>query len=287
MSILKNSYLHFLILFLFSKFEASLEDELASLQSCLDGFEVHRDKIIRTEDSIDMGAKFLGEIDVDSRIGCQKWCCESKHCDVFVFEEKKPGSCYLFHCGPPGDFKCKFTNHSNYSSAVLTNYDLQKAAALEEESHRNQQEHELQSLRRLDSPGREYNSYFGDTVSTTSTSTPEPFRHRTTTSTSTTSAPIKGPTCNRNQFECRSNEDCIAIYNVCDGIPQCPDGSDEAAELRCPPERTTLAPAPKPPFESAVALLPELIQLRYQQMIEQQQQQQQQQHGQVIRKFEN
>ena len=40
--------------------------------------------------------------------------------------------------------------------------------------------------------------------------------------------------CSRYQFECRTSGECIAIYNACDGIPQCADGSDEAAELGCP-----------------------------------------------------
>lgn len=30
------------------------------------------------------------------------------------------GSCFLFHCGLPDDFRCKFTSHSNYTSGVLT-----------------------------------------------------------------------------------------------------------------------------------------------------------------------
>lgn len=37
---------------------------------------------------------------------------------VFLFLQNS-GSCYLFHCGPPEDFKCKFTHHVNYTSAVL------------------------------------------------------------------------------------------------------------------------------------------------------------------------
>jgi hypothetical protein len=58
------------------------------LQVCLDGFVVHKDKIIRTQDSRNMGAKYLTVIDVEARIDCMKWCCETEHCDVFIFEEK-------------------------------------------------------------------------------------------------------------------------------------------------------------------------------------------------------
>jgi len=39
--------------------------------------------------------------------------------------------------------------------------------------------------------------------------------------------------CLHYQFECRNNSECIAIYNVCDGITQCSDGSDEAVDLQC------------------------------------------------------
>lgn len=38
--------------------------------------------------------------------------------------------------------------------------------------------------------------------------------------------------CSRFQFQCRNGEECIAIYDVCNGIPQCKDGSDEGKE--CP-----------------------------------------------------
>lgn len=59
--------------------------------------------------------------------------------------------------------------------------------------------------------------------------------------------------CTRNQYECRSSGDCIAIYNVCDGIPQCADGSDEAADLICPTEKPTAPPiipmVPHPPVD--------------------------------------
>ncbi|KAJ9600617.1 hypothetical protein L9F63_026246, partial [Diploptera punctata] len=40
--------------------------------------------------------------------------------------------------------------------------------------------------------------------------------------------------------ECHSSGECIAIYNACDGIPQCADGSDEALELDCPDLGRTL-----------------------------------------------
>ncbi|KAJ8963701.1 hypothetical protein NQ317_009789 [Molorchus minor] len=108
------------------------------LQTCIDNFNVHRDKIIRTQDSQNMGAKYLNEIDLGSREECLRLCCETDNCDVFVFEEKvclmiikymfrkncrfseEFWELLLFHCGPPEDFKCKFTHHVNYSSAIMS-----------------------------------------------------------------------------------------------------------------------------------------------------------------------
>lgn len=34
--------------------------------------------------------------------------------------------------------------------------------------------------------------------------------------------------CGRFQFQCLESKECIAIYNACDGIPQCSDASDES-----------------------------------------------------------
>nr|XP_053643646.1 low-density lipoprotein receptor-related protein 11-like [Cherax quadricarinatus] len=48
--------------------------------------------------------------------------------------------------------------------------------------------------------------------------------------------------CSRFQFECHSGE-CIAIYNACDGIPQCQDNTDEDPALGCPAASTEGAPS--------------------------------------------
>lgn len=54
-----------------------------------------------------------------------------------------------------------------------------------------------------------------------------------TTKTTTTQDPLlsKPSPCGRFQFQCKSGE-CLAIYNACDGIPQCEDGSDETPAVR-------------------------------------------------------
>ncbi|XP_013187280.1 uncharacterized protein LOC106132418 isoform X2 [Amyelois transitella] len=208
--------------------------------ACSARFDVQRDKIIRTEESRDMGARYLSELDVGTREECLRLCCETDTCDVFVYEEKSPGSCYMFNCGPPEDFRCKFTAHSNFSSGVLAL--SRRLAELQDQEHH---ERQLASLR-----------------SPTSTAPP-----------TTTQAPVRVPPseppqqlppigrCSRYQFECRRGGECIAVYNACDGIPQCADGSDEAPELGCPappPPAPALpiVPSPPPPPATKTTLPP-------------------------------
>lgn len=58
------------------------------VSSCANQFDVHDDKIIRTEDSKKLGAKFIDSTDQRDRVECLQLCCRTARCDVFVFEEK-------------------------------------------------------------------------------------------------------------------------------------------------------------------------------------------------------
>lgn len=135
----------------------------------------------------------------------------------------------MFECGSLHDFKCKFTTHVNYTSAVRTNYNIQSQSRLEEEiqySH----EQELKSLRKpTDNLLIEY-AVTGHPIKSLVTSTPH----------SILIPPVK-QRCNEHQYECLSNKDCIGIYNVCDGIPQCADGSDEIVNIACPTGKPTVS----------------------------------------------
>ncbi|XP_046388921.1 AT-rich interactive domain-containing protein 1A isoform X2 [Ischnura elegans] len=235
------------------------------LQFCVENFDIQADTIIRTQDSRAMGAKYINETDLSSRDECLKLCCETTSCDVFVFEEKNPGSCYLFNCGPSDDFKCKFDQHTQYTSAILA--VSRHAAELESEIQHSKHEQELTRLRAM--PNEMVPSTPGSPV-IVSTQPPPPKEvgHPVMTVNSSSIKPVSasGPgesvafgagvvessssaasadaaaapsssrreKCSRYQFECRSTGECIAIYNACDGIPQCADGSDEGSELDCP-----------------------------------------------------
>lgn len=51
-------------------------------------FDAKNDMIIKTQESRQLGAKFLDSADSISKVECLHLCCETDSCDVFVFEEK-------------------------------------------------------------------------------------------------------------------------------------------------------------------------------------------------------
>ncbi|XP_063383877.1 LOW QUALITY PROTEIN: uncharacterized protein LOC134670115 [Cydia fagiglandana] len=207
--------------------------------ACAARFDVQRDKIIRTEESREMGARYLAELDVGARQECLRLCCETDACDVFVYEEKSPGSCYLFACGPPEDFRCKFTAHGNFSSGVLA--VARRRAEQQDRALLEQHERALASLR-----------YRASTTASTTTSTTTPPPPPPPPPTPPPAPQLPPPRrCSRYQFECHTGGECIAVYNACDGVPQCADGSDEAPELGCPAPPTR-APTPPPPTQIQV-----------------------------------
>ncbi|XP_053676025.1 uncharacterized protein LOC128726252 [Anopheles nili] len=240
-----------------------------NIEMCLVWFDVHLNTIIRTEESRSMGARFLDDADLNSREQCLRLCCETENCDVFVFEEKSPeGTCFLFQCGPPENFRCKFTRHSNYTSAVLSippprqemeqpsaplssslTTQIQLLATQPSDTTNNnknvgasslsQHEMELISLKvagnGLVSNSKQIPGNFASLSATTTFLPPLGVRlGEVITSSSVNTPKQQFPSfqqCGHFEFSCHSGE-CIAIYNVCDGIPQCDDGSDEGTE--CP-----------------------------------------------------
>ncbi|XP_028968683.1 uncharacterized protein LOC108864905 [Galendromus occidentalis] len=190
-----------------------------NIQSILDSFEVEPNTIIRTADSINAGARYLNESQKRSSAECSLFCYDFSDCNAAVFEEKNSGACYLFDCGTNGRL-CRFTTHSAYTVSRLTT--------------RSRHENELVSLKHAG------HGHDGDAIkplsttpsSTTTSSTTTTTTSTTTTTTTTTRKPGLSH-CDEHQFKCANSSECIAIYDVCNGIPQCSDGSDEAETLDC------------------------------------------------------
>lgn len=189
-------------------------------------FDVHHNTIIRTEESLEIGGKYIQGLDLETQEECQRLCCETENCDAFVFEEKKDGYCYLFQCGPPENLHCKFTKHANYTSSLLTPVRPTTPSTTHKpmiNTYISQQEIQLSNLKQKPKDEKK------TTTSTTPTpEIPEKFELPRLLPTSK-AIPPNASSCGRFQFACHSGE-CIAVYNACDGIPQCEDGSDEGPE---------------------------------------------------------
>lgn len=82
-----SSYLIPIAVLLSLKFSPVQSQQFAS-DFCANNFAIYENKIIRTEDSKKLGAKYLTSKDLTSRRECLKLCCLTNMCDVFIFEEK-------------------------------------------------------------------------------------------------------------------------------------------------------------------------------------------------------
>ena len=165
---------------------------------CEGHFQLERNTIIRTEDSIGAGGVFLNETSAGSLVRCLHFCCSFPLCNTVVYDDRPDsedgGSCYLFDCGSMEEIKCQFTNNPGFMSAMLDidRHKFEMSASDNKEGH----SQKLSSLR-----GR------GEVEE-----------------------------CGQWQWRCRSGE-CIPTYDTCNGIPQCADGSDEDPKV-CPTPTT-------------------------------------------------
>lgn len=213
-------------------------------------FDVQNEMIIRTEESRQIGGKFLDSTDGGSREECLRFCCETNQCDVFVYDEcnvqNEPCSrtCFLFHCGPAQNFRCKFSKHANYTSAVLTKKVIASTQPIR--AALSQHEMELKNLKiKLVNANESPNGVAVDVNAITTTTIKRKLYNRfenilligdfdnlIARPFPAAVMPAKNSTnvCGRFQFQCHSGE-CIAVYNACDSIPQCEDGSDEGPEV--------------------------------------------------------
>ncbi|XP_022246505.1 uncharacterized protein LOC106463320 [Limulus polyphemus] len=217
-----------------------------SAEVVLDNFQINRDTIIRTQDSRALGAKYLNETELPTNEDCIYWCWKVPKCNVAVYEEKTRGSCYLFDCGTNDDFLCKFTSHGYYTSSILRisqhPYDLSQWGAQVKHEHdltklqkptKSPQLSSQSSVPPVNDPVTKQESVLESSSVGLSTASPsekqslDGIKNRQK-GTSTESH------CRHYQFQCHNSSECIAIYNVCDGIPQCMDGSDEGKDLQCP-----------------------------------------------------
>ena len=108
---------------------------------CLKQFETSYQTIIRTVESQQNGAVFLNVSTMTSYELCLATCCQTKLCNVAVFDEEG-GSCFTFDCGPPipGEFLCRFTGNEMFTSGALeiNRHEFEDSVADARKGHANE-----------------------------------------------------------------------------------------------------------------------------------------------------
>lgn len=213
--------------------------------------------IIKTKDSLDAGATFIAAPTVQSDKECEKECCKEKSCNTAVLKIKGGHgddlACYLFDCKSPN--RCVFTSHPGFT--VL---DFSYARDLDPHAH------DLDQLAMTSASTLPSTTSTTTTTTAATTTVAKAVRpqgsksadlfsecHQTSDCRDQNTDCLAGycvcqqgyhvvemqcrRDCNQElEFECSNKgsplfSECIAVYDYCDGIAQCSDGSDESSCL--------------------------------------------------------
>ncbi|KAG9510877.1 hypothetical protein GZH46_00565 [Fragariocoptes setiger] len=200
-------------------------------------FTIQPATIIRTTDSLKAGAEFINHtlvVDLDT---CLRLCKKMAMCDTAIYQETSmptghPSAlstaqetkfvCYLFKCAKDTSFKCRFSPHNFYISSVTNLALVPSPSITKHNSEGHSHSHDVHSLEHESDlhqlSGTEQQRKIYKTVG---------------------SFIIGRNQCNSdNKFECSNHNECIDRLQICDGVKQCSDGSDEHYEL-CQSHETT------------------------------------------------
>nr|VZI01183.1 unnamed protein product [Spirometra erinaceieuropaei] len=193
----------------------------AVAKKCDRKFDLHLEKIILSESSEQNGAVFLKKITAQSPESCYTTCCEIDRCTVAVYTPKRGKECYLFNCGDPNI--CNFTSHADYTVFMLQQPKQHPARTSEPPTTAlvtaadSRQKGTLHGRCGPAVPCTDENTICDSGLCICQAGWIE-----------------KMHTCVRSvckkpnlQFQCNDGSACIAIYDVCNGIAECRDESDE------------------------------------------------------------
>ncbi|KAL7061563.1 hypothetical protein AAHC03_02006 [Spirometra sp. Aus1] len=193
----------------------------AVAKKCDRKFDLHLEKIILSESSEQNGAVFLKKITAQSPESCYTTCCEIDRCTVAVYTPKRGKECYLFNCGDPNI--CNFTSHADYTVFMLQQPKQHPARTSDPPTTAlvtaadSRQKGTLHGRCGPAVPCTDENTICDSGLCVCQAGWIE-----------------KMHTCVRSvckkpdlQFQCNDGSACIAIYDVCNGIAECRDESDE------------------------------------------------------------
>ncbi|TGZ63079.1 hypothetical protein CRM22_007110 [Opisthorchis felineus] len=194
--------------------------KILSLETCDRTAQFKANSILLPQHAIDADAKFLKKIITTSLRSCYFYCCQLESCTTAIFKSKAPHDCFLFNCGRTNS--CTYSEREGYDVVTLSQKTAPHFAGLNEPC---------------------------DQTRTCSTN------HSICSSGQCVCKPNwinKDMECVRSvcesptlQFQCNDASTCVAIYDRCNSIIECPDGSDEVdcafASSGIPSPKTSLS----------------------------------------------
>ncbi|KAL5103534.1 hypothetical protein TcWFU_004610 [Taenia crassiceps] len=193
----------------------------ASSRKCDEDFDIRLNTVVLTHVSENNGAVFIHKLSAVSLEDCVKYCCDTIECTVGVFGPKQGGKCFLFNCYEPN--LCNFTYDPDHTVFVQRTWppeppNVHKVTTWPSGT--------LLGFCGLRNPCIAENSICDSGRCICKSGFIEKRRKCVP---SLCSKPEL-------EFQCDDATACIAVYDVCNGIAECADASDELFCEKEPPE---------------------------------------------------
>ncbi|OON15732.1 Low-density lipoprotein receptor domain class A, partial [Opisthorchis viverrini] len=211
--------------------------KILSLETCDRTAQFKANSILLPQHAIDAGAEFLKKIITISLRSCYFYCCQLESCTTAIFKTKAPHDCFLFNCGRTNS--CTYSEREGYDVVTLSQKTAPHFAGLNEPCDQTRTcstNHSICSSGQCVCKPNWINKDM------------ECGRcrflvvHEAVSILVSVRSVCESPTL---QFQCNDAYTCVAIYDRCNGIIECPDGSDEVdcafASSDMPSSKTTLS----------------------------------------------